>query len=163
MAKRYGVLVGTPLQTIPVVQVDKTFIRTNQEIIVRDTIALAAAAINDTVQASVLGWESVLDPFECLVNFANLGATTTMSFGDVTFPAALDAAIVTSAASLPVGVQLLSAVPIANYWQPLWSLLGYATLAAAQKVGLQCELLFRTNVAPMTGQVTWRLCGERRI
>jgi hypothetical protein len=102
----------------------------------------------------------VIDPFESFVTFGALGASTTLGLGDATFPAALDSAVSTAAAAQK---QILSAITIGNYFQPLWSLLGYASLAAAQKVGTQCELLFTIGGAAATGVVTWSLKGERRI
>ena len=160
MTKRYGSLVGTPKQAAPVVLVDQAFERNSLEILVRDTITLAAAPIADTIQVAVLGWESVLDPYECFISNAALGASTTLSLGDVTYPAALDAAYSTVAAAQK---QVLSAVTIGNYGQPLWSLLGYASLAAAKLVGAQCELLLTIAGGAATGVVTWRLAGVRRI
>ena len=57
----------------------------------------------------------------------------------------------------------LPAVSIANYYQPLWAQLGYASLAAAKLVGLQCELLFTLAGAAATGVLTWRFAGRRKI
>jgi hypothetical protein len=129
MVKRYGSLVGAVKQTVPVQLVDQAYERIGQEVLVRDTITLAAAAIGDTFQCAVLGWETVLDPFDCYTSNAALGATTTLSLGDVTFPTALDNAVATNAAAQK---QACSAVGIGNYGQPLWQLLGYASLAAAK-------------------------------
>ena len=159
MTKRYGSLVGTPLNATPALVVDKAFSRTQLGVLVRDTITLAAAPIADTISLGVFGWETVLDQYDCFLSNAALGASTTLSIGDVTYPAALDAAFSTSSAAQKT---LCSAVTIGNYFQPLWSLLGYATLAAAQAVGLQCELLATIGGAAATGVVTWRFTGERR-
>lgn len=160
MTKRYGSLVGTPKQAAPIVLVDMAYERVNLEVLVRDTITLAAAPIADTIQVCVLGWESVLSPYDCFISNGALGASTTISFGDVTYPAALDAAFSTVAAAQK---QALSAVAIGSYFLPLWQTLGYASLAAAKAVGSQCELLFTIGGGAATGVITWEMAGVRRI
>lgn len=160
MPTLFGSLVGTPINATPPQLADKSYSRTSQGIIVCDTITLAAAAIATIIRADTVGWETVLDPYECFASNAALGASTTVSFGDVTNPAALDAAYSTVAAAQKT---LLSAITIGNYFQPLWSQLGYATLAAAKAVSAQCNLGFTIAGGAATGVFTWRLCGQRRI
>jgi hypothetical protein len=163
MTVYYGSLVGTPTQnTIPPQLSDMAYSRTNQEILIRDTVTLAAAAIGSQIWAGLMGWESVLDPFDCLISNAALGASTTFSFGDgsASYYNGLDSAVSTSSAAQK---QLLSAVSIGNYFQPLWANLGYASLAAAVATAPQCALFFQIGGAAATGVVTWRLAGARRI
>ena len=160
MATLYGSLVGTPQNATPPIPSDKSFSRTSQGVLVCDTITLAAAAIGTIIHADTLGWETMLDPYECFASNAALGASTTISFGDITYPAALDAAYATNAASQKT---LMSAIGIGSYFQPLWSQLGYATLAAAKAVSNQCNLGFTVGGAAATGVFTWRLLGQRRM
>lgn len=162
MAKFYGSLVGAPGQLNPPRLADMGFGHVRDEILVRDTIELAAIAAADTVSLCVLGWESVLDPPGCIFFCDDLGTGGTVSIGDVTYPAALAATVNTDSAALG-STNMCSAVDIANYFKPLWQMLGYATLAAAKLVGAQCELLMTRNAAPATGTVTWQLKGQRRI
>lgn len=162
MAKQYGSLVGTPLyNTTPPRQSDMGLTRAKNEVIVRDTVELAAAAA-DTVSLCKLGWESIIDPFGSLWSCDDLGTGGTIKIGDVTYPAALASAVNTDSAAL-ANQSLVSAVDIANYFKPLWAMLGYATLAAAQAVGSQCELLLTRNTAAGAGTITWQILGSRRI
>lgn len=160
MTTRYGSLVGTPLQSTPPKPADATLIRTKDAIIVRDTIVLAAAPVADVISLSKLGWESVLDPDGCKMWFDALGANSTLSIGDVTYPAALAAATDTHTAA--GNLNMLKTLTIGTYFQPLWQQLGYATLAAAQLIGSRCELLATVAGGAVTGNVTWQLKGQRR-
>lgn len=161
MTKHYGALVGTPKQSSPIIPVDNAYERVFDETIVRDLFTNAAATNNaDTLQVAVLGWDSVLDPDECKAHWTAGGAGCTLSFGDAAHPTALDNAVDIHLAG---SAALLSAITIPNYFQPLWQLLGYATLAAAQAVSTQCELLFTIGGANFAaGTLTWRLRGVRR-
>jgi hypothetical protein len=159
MTLRTGSLYGTPITSYPPIPVDKAYSRTNQEILVRDTITLAAAPAADTVLALITGWETVLDIYDCFWSSAALGAGVTLSLGDATYPTALDNAVASNAAQQK---QAGSAVTFGNYGKPLWALLGYASLAAAQAVAAQCTLLFTIGGAAATGVLSWRFAGERR-
>ena len=158
MAKFYGIYVGTPKQTAPMQPVDHAYERIEEQVIVRDSITLAAA-INDVVQAAVVGWETIIDPGS-KAYFAALGAGSEYDFGDITYPTALDSAVATSAAG---SANLLSAVTAGNLFQPIWQMLGYATLAAALAVGPQCELLFKIVGGAAAGAFSWKLTGARKI
>lgn len=160
MAKHYGSLVGAILQLARPRQVDEAFQNTKDVVIVRDTALLAAAPVADTIQLGTMGWETVLDPITCDVYFDALGANSTLSVGDVTYPAALCAATDTHTAA--GSVKVCKSITIGNYFQPLWQLLGYADLPTAQKVGKQCELLATIAGGAATGNVTWQLKGARR-
>lgn len=163
MATIYGSLVGTPKQNTPFTAVDQAYERCFDEVLVRDTIVLNATANGTLIQAIAgLGWESVLEPNGCKAFWGVLGAGVTLSFGDVTFPTALDNAVDVHAAG---NALLMSAVAITKYYQPLWQILGYATLAAAQAVAQQCTLIFTlggANTAAGNQSVVWRLSGARR-
>lgn len=161
MTKRYGSLVGSVKQNVPFRPVDSAFENGKDMILVRDTILLAAAPIADTISLGVFGWESVLDPVGCDVYFDALGAASTLSVGDVTYPAALAAATDTHTAA--GSMKALKTITIGNWFQPLWQQLGYASLAAAKAVGNQCELLATIAGGAATGNVTWQFKGARRI
>lgn len=160
MTKRYGSLVGAVIQGFPRQNVDMALKDTVDKIMVRDTVLLAAAPIADVISLGFFGWESVLDPLYCDLAFDALGAGSTLSIGDVTFPAALAAATATNAAG---ALKPLKTITIANYFQPLWQLLGYASLAAAQAIGTKCELLATIAGGAATGNVTWQFRGSPRI
>ncbi|MGH6971050.1 MAG: hypothetical protein ACREEQ_05505, partial [Caulobacteraceae bacterium] len=151
MAEHFGSLVGTPSQSSPLTLVDNAYARCPMDVIVRDTIALAAAPVADTIQAAVVGWDTVLDPDDCFLHTSGLGAGVTLSFGAAGFATALDDAVAVNAAG---NVNLCSALGIGSYYQPLWQALGYASLAAAKAVANQCELLFTLAGAAATGTVT---------
>lgn len=165
MTKRYGALVGATKQNfISGVGglVDSYFERNNVALLVLDTITLAAAPVADTIQAIVgLGWESMLLPASCKIWNGALGAGVLLSLGDITYPNALiNAQAASGAGSTLTG---LSNVSIASYGQPLWAMLGYASLAAAKAVGPQAELIFTISGAAATGVLTWEFSGIRRI
>lgn len=160
MTKRYGSYVGTPRNSNPPVLVDLGYEKTTDQVLVRDTIELAAAPIADQVVLGTMGWETIVDCDAGVVAFDALGASTTLSVGDVTYPAALAAATATNAAG---SYKPCKSVDIANYWKPLWALLGYASLAAAKAVGDQCQLLATIAGAAATGTVTWQIKGQSRI
>ena len=157
MAKFYGIYVGTPKQTAPMQPVDHAYERIEEQVIVRDVITLAAA-INDTVQAAVVGWETILDPGSKFYNAA-AGAGSLVNFGDVTYPTALDAAVAISGAG---SANLLSAVTPGNLFKPLWQMLGYADLPTALAIGPQCELLFKITGGAAAGAFAWKLTGARK-
>src|SRR4051812_12390423 len=90
MPTLYGSLVGTPKQAARKVPVPHGLDRATDHVIVRDTIELAAAAAATNIQAAVLGWESILDPYQSDFSFDDMGAgAVTLSLGDVTYPNAL--------------------------------------------------------------------------
>lgn len=160
MAKQYGALVGAPRQLVPPRMSAFGLDRAKNEVIVRDTVLLAAAAA-DTVRLAVLGWESILDPNGCHFWSDDLGTGGTVSIGDVTYPNALANAVNTDSAALGA-TSMLTALSIANYFKPLWAQLGYATLAAALLVGDRCELLLTRNTAAGAGNISWQMKGSRR-
>jgi len=156
----YGSLVGAIKQSAVYQQVDSAYESAVDQVIVRDTITLAAAPVNDLVQVAVnIGWDSILDPDGCKVHWAALGGGSELSFGDLNYPAALDAAFATNAAGSQT---LLSAIGIGSYYQPLWQQLGFASLAAAQAISQQATLVFTVLGAAATGVVTWQLKGQLR-
>lgn len=160
MTKIYGSLVGAVKQLSTMRPVDTAYENTKDLILVRDTVELAALGAASTVQCGIFGWETVLNPGSKFW-FDDLGTGGTLSLGDVTFPTALASAVNTDTAA--GSSDALVSVDIANYFKPLWQMLGYATLAAAQLIGSQCELLFTRNTAAGTGTLTWQISGQKRI
>lgn len=165
MAKIYGIYVGTPKQASPFTPVDDCYERSYDEIIVRDTIVLNTTVNGTIIQAARdVGWDTVLDPGCKFYNDA-LGAAVTLSFGVAGFTTALDNAVDVHLATAIGGVGLLSAISFGNYYQPLWQMVGYASLAAAQLVSPQAELIFTlggANTAAANRSLTWKLIGARR-
>jgi hypothetical protein len=160
MTKRYGSLVGAVKQLTPTRPVDMAYENTRDMILCRDTILLAAAPANDTIQLAIVGWETILAPGS-MIWFDALGAATTLSVGDITYPTALVNAQDTHTAAGNVNAS--KNLTIDKYFQPLWQALGYADLKTAQAVGAQCELLGKIGGGAATGNVTWNLSGHRRI
>lgn len=158
MTKYYGSLVGTPKRATPPTMIPNALENSSDKILVRDTIELAASAA-DTVQLGYAPWETVIAPASTFY-FDDLGTGCTLSIGDVTYPNALCAAqdVATAAGSALV----MKSVDIANYFKPLWQVLGYASLAAAQAVGSRCELLATVNTAAAAGTLTWQIAGNPR-
>lgn len=161
MAKQYGSLVGTIKQTAPFQPVDNAYENGKITRLCFDTVELSANAA-DTVQLAILGWETVLDCYGSIYSCDDLGTGGTISIGDVTYPTALASAINTDSAAL-ANQKICAAVDIANYGQPLWQMLGYATLAAAKLIGAKCELLLTRNTAAGAGTITWDIKGVPRI
>lgn len=161
MTKRYGSLVGAVKQLVPMQPVDSAFENTKDKVLVRDLITLAAAPAADTIQLGVFGWETMFDPLESALYFDSLGANTTISIGDATAPTALVNAQDTHTAA--GSVTPFKPASLANWYQPLWQALGYASLAAARLVGNKCELLLTINTAAATGNLAWQFRGQGRI
>lgn len=162
MTTYYGSQVGTPKQASRPTMIPATNENGTDHLLCLDTIELAAAAAASRVEIAVLPWETVISPSSRFW-FDDLGATQTFDIGDITYPTGLVSGQDTAtAASGADGIAFLKSVDIASYGQPLWQMLGYATLAAAQLIGAQCQLLGRVNTAAATGTVTWRIVGQAR-
>jgi hypothetical protein len=162
MTTYYGSKVGTLKQATRPTPIPSVFERGTDHILCRDTIELAAAA-GSLVELAVLPWETVISPSSRLW-FDDLGSAQTFDIGDVTYPTALVSGTDTgTAASGADGVAFLKSVDIANYFKPLWEMLGYASLAAAKLIGAQCQLLGRVNTNTATGTVTWQISGQARL
>lgn len=159
MAKYFGALVGAIINSVQSTPLISTALKGGiDKLIIRDTIELNTVA-NDTVRLAVLDWDTVLSPGGQFY-FDDLGTGCTLSVGDITYPNALcNAQDVATAAGSAL---IMKSVDIANYFKPLWQVLGYPTLAAARLVGLQCELLFKVNTAAAAGTLTWQLHGQKR-
>ncbi|MBX9707223.1 MAG: hypothetical protein K2X61_04735 [Caulobacteraceae bacterium] len=116
-------------------------------------------AQNDAVSLGKFDWDTILDPALSIVEFTDFGTSVTLDIGDVTYPTALcvDLDIATAAGT----ANPLRSVSIADRRKPLWSMLGYASLAAAKAVGARCELLASFKDAnPASGTLGWTLYGS---
>lgn len=160
MTIRYGSLVGALKQLVPPTSVPATRENGTDHVIIRDTVELAAAPIADAIEVChQLPWETVLSPTGCTLFFDALGASTTLSIGDATHPAALAVATSTVAAG---SLNMLKTVDIADYYKPLWQLLGWGSLALAKASAPSCQLLATIAGGAATGTVTWAMFGQRR-
>jgi len=158
MTKRYGTIAGAARQSDGWAGQNPAHYNGRIVTLVDDTIELAAAPAADTVSAAVLAWDTIIDPYGSDFSFDDLGTGNTLSLGDVTYPNALCNA--QDVATAPGTAKALKTVDIANYFKPLWQILGYADIEAARAVGQRCELLFTINAAAATGTLTWRLKGS---
>lgn len=161
MTTRYGALVGAIKQAEPFRQVPNGRENIEQQVLVRDRIELAAAPANDVVELAVLPWETKIDPYQSDFSFDDLGTGVTFSVGDVTYPTAL--CNVQDVATAAGTAKICKSVDIAKYWMPLWEMLGYASLEAAQLVGRQCQLLGKIGTAAATGTVAWQITGVKHL
>lgn len=158
MTKRYGSICGAARISDSWAGLNPAHRNGRVAVLVTDTIELAAAPAADTISAAVLAWDTILDPYGSDFSFDDLGTGNTLSLGDVTYPNALCNAqdVATAAGS----AKACKSVDIANYFKPLWQMLGYADIDAARAVGKQCELLFTINSAAATGTLSWRFKGS---
>lgn len=159
MAKFFGSIVGAVLsavQSTPLVSIAHR--RGTDQVIIRDTIELAAAAA-DQVSLCIVDWETVINPLQSTFWFDDLGTGNTVSIGHASFPNALCNAQDTSTAA--GSALIMKSVDIANYFKPLWQQLGFATLAAARAVSKQCELIATINSAAATATLTWQIVGQK--
>ena len=162
MAIHYGQYVGTVKQTSPFQPVDNFFERCANEVLGRDVYTNAGVtADGDTIElVEQLGWETILDPDECWLWNTAGGAGCTLSIGDAANPAVLANAISIAAASPVGGEKMLQAVGVASFYQPLWQLLGYASLAAAKQVASNAQLIATIGGAAFAaGSIAWKLEG----
>lgn len=122
-------------------------------------VVTADAAQNDTVSLGSFDWDTILDPDLSIVEFTDFGTSVTLDIGDVTYPLALlDSQDIATAAGT---VNPLKSVTIANRRKPLWSMLGYASLAAARLIGARCELLAKfMDANPDSGTLGWTIYGS---
>lgn len=161
MAIVYGALIGTPKNTVPATSIPATYENGKDQILARDRYEAAALAVADKIElVRNLPWETVLDPDECRIWFDDLGAAQTLTIGDTTYPAALAAAIDTGTAA--GSANMMVSVDIANYFKPLWQVLGHANLAAARAVSGACSLYATVAGNAATGTLAWQMKGQRR-
>ena len=122
MAKLYGALVGLAYMGAAAARATSSaHEKGTDHILRRDRIELTGAAVNDQVSLVVVPSNSVLDPLESVLHFDNLGAGVTLDVGIAGATGAMFAAHATSAAG---SVSLFKSKDIADWFKPLWQLLG---------------------------------------
>lgn len=157
MTQRFGSLVGqayNPANATPK-QVAFGLEKATNHVLIRDTIELTAAPINDTIWLGKFPSNTVLDPAGCMVWFDDLGTSVTLDIGDVNDPDGLTAAqdVATAAGSF----NAMKTVGVENYFKPLWALLGYAS-----DPGGLLELIGTIKGGAATGTVSWQFHGSPR-
>ena len=160
MTDRYGSFRGTLLQQTqpsrqPIGALGGEFIQR----MALDSVELAAAPIADRIWLGRFLLEAIPDAYASDISYDALGASTTLSIGDATNPAALAAAASTSSAGTR---KVFASVDIASYPQPLWKMLGYASLEAAEAANRKrgmVDLWATIGGAAATGTVTWQIKG----
>lgn len=159
MTTYYGALVGTPRNATPPQPIPQIYKGSDDVVLVRDRIELNAVAAS-VVELALLPWNTIIDPYNSDFSFDDLGAgAVTFSIGDVTYPTAFcNATDVNAAAGT---AKVMKSVDIANYFKPLWQVLGYATLAAAKLVAAQCTLIGTVNAATGAGTLVWQIRGKK--
>ena len=163
MAKLYGALVGTAYNSTSATppRTLHAHEKGTDDILVRDRIELAAAPVNDIVSLGKFGSNAYLDPEGCVLRHDDLGATTTLDIGHAAAgaiaaaPAALIAAQDVSTAA--GNFSLFKSVDIANYFKPLWQVLGMAS-----DPGVEIELIATVKASAATGTLVWSFKGQNR-
>jgi len=155
MAKLFGVLVGVAYMGGAVARATSSaHEKGTDHILRRDRIELNGAAVNDQVSLVVVPSNSVLDPLESVLHFDNLGAGVTLDVGIAGDTDALFAAHEASAAG---SVSLFKSKDIADWFKPLWQLLGLP-----KDPGGNIELLATVKGAAATGTLVWSLKGQTK-
>jgi len=157
MAKLYGELVGVAYSgaSATVQATSSAHEKGTDHILIRDRIELAAAAINDTISLGKFGSNAMLDPLGCQIYFDDLGTSVTMNVGIATDDDALVAT--QDVASAAGNFSLFKSVDIANWFKPLWQVVGLSA-----DPGGQIELLATVKGAAATGTVVWSFKGQNR-
>lgn len=156
MADFYGALVGAVLSASQSVPLVPAALKGGQDhVLIRDTIELADAfAQNDRISLGKIRADAIINPVASVIYFDDLGTSITMDVGDALDEDALVAAqdVATAAGSCA----LYKSVDIANYWKPLWQVLGRAS-----NPGGEIELFAKLEGGnPGTGTVTWQIVGQ---
>ncbi|WP_397402712.1 hypothetical protein [Phenylobacterium sp.] len=155
-----GDLVGTPLAAAAGANpynVPNALKGGTDVVLMRDTIELITAfAQNDRVKLGDFPSDVIINPVQSTIWFDNLGASTTMDVGSTASEAALVAAQATSAAG---SCLFYKNVDVANYWKPLWQVLGLAA-----DPGGTIAIFAKLEAAdPGVGTMTWQIVGQRRL
>lgn len=156
MADFYGALVGSVLlSTSSVPLVDAALSGGKDHVLVRDRIELAEAfAQNDRVSLGKIRSDAIINPVTSIIWFDDLGTSITMDVGSTAAEAALVAAqdVATAAGSCSV----MRSVDIANYWKPLWEVLGLSA-----DPGGAIEIFAKLEGGnPGTGTMAWQIMGQ---
>lgn len=157
MAKIKGLYLGVALSALSAGLVRSVYSGAELQNLVSDTAELSATPVSDVISLGVFSVDARIHP-DSLIYTDALGASTTLSIGDATYPAALAAAASTASAG---NRSVIASVNIADYFKPLWQQLGYASRQAAVAANSQgIELLATIGGAAATGTVTWLIKGH---
>lgn len=110
-------------------------------------------AQNDTLVLGAIPSNAIIDPIQSKIWFDDLGTSVVMDIGNAndTDNLASDVDVAAAASS----ASILASVDIANYYKPLWKLLGYSTDPGGKLT------LYATFQAanPASGSVAWQIVG----
>jgi hypothetical protein len=126
MAKIFGSLVGTPLNTLQSSgfgAISNRYKDGHDQIMVRDVVVMQGNLIGDQVSLGKLRSNAYIDHGNSYLWWTAFGAGVTMNIGDVNHPATLGAAVALAAIGT---ADFEPAWAPAWMGQPLWQHLGYA-------------------------------------
>lgn len=158
MTDYFGDLVGSKVSARETTPLLPAALKGGQDhVLIRDRIELPlAAAQNDRVLLAKLRSDTIINPVGSRIWFDDFGTSITMDVGSTANENALVAAqdIATAAGSC----DLLKTVDIANYWKPLWELLGLSA-----DPGGFIEIFAKMKGGnPDAGTLTWQIIGQPR-
>lgn len=123
------------------------YVHAPYHVLYQDRVQLpAGTSIGSTVLLGDFDWQAILDPFDCQMTNDAAGAAVTINVGCDNAPAALVAGQSLVAAGT---FSLLAAVDRSNFGKPLWQLMGFATLKAAQATATLCRIYATTAAFAM--------------
>lgn len=156
MADINGALVGAARAAIPPEKAAPWLKGGADHVLVRDTVELATAfAQNDRVILGDIRSDAIINPLTSMIWFDDMGTAITMDVGGdgATENALVAAQDVATAAG---NCLLYKSVDVANYWKPLWQVLGL-TADPKKPIRLYAKL---EGGDPGTGTLTWQIMGQ---
>lgn len=110
-------------------------------------------AQNDTLVLGAIPSNAIIDPNQSILWFDDLGTSITMDIGDSNDTNNLCSAI--DVATAAGNTKILASVDIANYYKPLWKLLGYTTDPGGKLT------IYATFAGgnPAAGSIAWQIVG----
>ena len=160
MAKIFGLLVGLAYAGAAAAKTTSHFHEKGTDAVLRrDRVELTGAAgngaVGDTISLGVFGSNAYIDPLAAVCHFDDLGTGITV---DVGYSGDTDALVANQDVAAAAGnFSLFKGVDIANWFKPLWQVLGLAA-----DPGGKIELLMTIKGAAATGTVVWSIKGQDR-
>jgi hypothetical protein len=161
MADILGDLVGTPLAAATGANpkaISSARKGGSDKVFIRDTVeVLTAFAQNDRIKLADLPSDAVINPLSSVIWFDDMGTSITMDVGSTASENALVAAqdVATAAGSCSV----YKSVDVANYWNPLWQVLGLSSDPGGT-IAIYAKL---EGGDPGAGTITWQIVGQRLL
>jgi hypothetical protein len=156
-----GDLVGTPLAAAAGANpynVPNALKGGTDVVLIRDTIEVVTAfAQNDRVKLGDFPSDVIINPLQSQIYFDDMGTSITMDVGSTATENALVAAQDVATAAGSCG--FYKNVDVANYWKPLWQVLGLG----ADPGGTIAIFAKLEGGDPGTGTITWQVVGQRRL